>query len=163
MRAFADDRTRVLVIGSLPGQVSLAHRQYYAQPQNAFWRIVEDLFAIDRKLPYRQRMLALLAQGIGVWDVCASALRPGSLDAAIVHESIVPNDFARLFRRLPGIERLCFNGVTAASLYERLVLPSLVAPASFLPRERLPSTSPAHAGMRYAQKLEHWRRALVGR
>ena len=156
MRAFADPRTRVLVVGSLPGRVSLASRQYYAQPQNVFWRIVEDLFAIERGLPYRQRMNALLDQRVGVWDVCASAHRPGSLDASIVHESIVPNAFARLFRRCPGIELVCFNGAAAASLYERLVLPSLAPPASRLRRERLPSTSPAHAGMSYAQKLERW-------
>jgi hypoxanthine-DNA glycosylase len=162
MRAFADERTRLLVVGSLPGQASLASRQYYAQPQNSFWRIVEDLYAIERTLPYRERMAALLDHGIGVWDVCASAQRPGSLDASIVRGSIVPNDFGRLFRRYPGIALACFNGATAAGLYRRLVLPSLLPPANLLRTVVLPSTSPAHAGMRYAEKLARWRSVLSG-
>jgi hypoxanthine-DNA glycosylase len=160
MPPFADERTRVLVVGSLPGQASLAARQYYAQPHNAFWRIVQDLYAIDRAAPYRARMTALLARGIGVWDVCASARRSGSLDAAIVRESVVPNDFARLFRRCPDIGLLCFNGATAAALYRRLVLPSLAPPASLLRTAVMPSTSPAHASLPYADKRERWRIAL---
>jgi len=157
MRAFADARTRVLVIGTLPGQASLAARQYYAQPQNAFWRVIEDLCGVPRTLPYTQRVAALLERGIGMWDVCASAHRPGSLDSSIARESIVANDFARLYRRCPGIELVCFNGATAAALYRRLVLPTLEAAAAQLRYLVLPSTSPAHASMRYAEKLERWR------
>ena len=140
-----------------PGQASLAARQYYAQPQNAFWRVIEDLYGVPRTLPYAQRVAALLEHGIGMWDVCASAHRPGSLDSSIARESIVANDFARLYRRCPGIELVCFNGATAAALYRRLVLPTLDAAATQLRYVVLPSTSPAHASMRYAEKLERWR------
>jgi hypoxanthine-DNA glycosylase len=156
MPPFADARTRVLVIGTLPGQMSLAARQYYAQPHNAFWRVIEDLCGVPRSLPYRARVATLLERGIGLWDVCASACRPGSLDASIARDTIVANDFARLFCRWPGIERLCFNGATAAGLYRRLVLPTLDDAARSMSTVVLPSTSPAHAGMPYAQKLARW-------
>ena len=118
---------------------------------------IEDLCGVPRTLPYTQRVAALLERGIGMWDVCASAHRPGSLDSSIARESIVANDFARLYRRCPGIELVCFNGATAAALYRRLVLPTLDAAAAQLRYVVLPSTSPAHASMRYAEKLERWR------
>jgi TDG/mug DNA glycosylase family protein len=160
--AYADSRTRVLVIGTLPGQASLRARQYYAQPYNAFWRIVQDLYGIERARPYRERIAALLDTGIGLWDVCASAHRPGSLDSSIARETIVANDFARLFRRVPSIGRLCFNGATAATLYARLVLPGLDSRAAAIERVTLPSSSPAHASMKYLDKLVRWREAIEG-
>jgi len=138
----------------------LLARQYYAQPLNAFWRIVEDVYGVRRTLPYEQRIEALLANGLGLWDVCASAHRPGSLDASIARETIVPNDFARLYRRYPGIELICFNGATAAALYRRLVLPKLPDTAATIRAVQMPSSSPAHASMRYAEKLERWREWL---
>ena len=163
MPPFADSRTRALVVGTLPGQASLAARQYYAQPHNAFWRLIEDLCGVPRVLPYRERVEALLASGLGLWDVCASAHRRGSLDASIVRESIVPNDFARLYRLYPRIELVCFNGATAAALYQRLVLPTLDERARTVRTVILPSTSPAHAGMPYAQKLVRWAALIAGR
>jgi hypoxanthine-DNA glycosylase len=163
MPPFADPRTRVLVVGTLPGQASLAARQYYAQPHNAFWRLIEDLCGVPRALPYRARIDALLASGFGLWDVCASAHRRGSLDASIVRASIVPNDFARLYRRYPRIELVCFNGATAAALYQRLVMPTLNESARAVRTVILPSTSPAHAGMPYAQKLARWAALIASR
>ena len=160
LRAQADARTRVLVIGTLPGQASLGARQYYAQPYNAFWRIVQDLYGVARELPYRERIAGLLAHGVGLWDVCESAHRPGSLDSSIARETIVANDFARLYRRVSSIERLCFNGATAATLYAKLVLPGLEERAAALERVTMPSSSPAHASMKYADKLARWRTAL---
>jgi hypoxanthine-DNA glycosylase len=158
----ADARTRALVVGTLPGQMSLAARQYYAQPHNAFWRVIEDLYGVQRALPYRDRVARLLEHGVGLWDVCASACRPGSLDASIARASIVANDFARLYRRWP-IELVCFNGATAAALYRRLVLPTLDETARAMRTVVLPSTSPAHAGMPYAQKLARWAVLLMDR
>jgi len=67
---------RVLILGNMPSALSLAARQYYAQPQNAFWRVIEDLCGVPRTLPYTQRVAALLERGIGMWDVCASACCP---------------------------------------------------------------------------------------
>jgi double-stranded uracil-DNA glycosylase len=151
---------QVLVLGSLPGQMSLAQQQYYAQPRNAFWKIAGELCGFDPSLDYEARLRALMAHRIALWDTCAAAVRPGSLDARIVRASVVPNDFAPFLQAHPRIRRLCFNGATAAALFERLVLPSLPESLRGLPRLRLPSTSPAHAGMSHARKLEAWRAVL---
>jgi hypoxanthine-DNA glycosylase len=152
---------RVLVLGSLPGQASLAARQYYAQPQNVFWRVMGALTGAGPAQPYAERAAALLARRIALWDVCRAAVRAGSLDASIDLRTVVVNDFAAFFRAHPGIEAVYCNGATAYRLYERLVLPRLPEPVRSLPRERLPSTSPAHAGLRYEQKLAQWERIAL--
>jgi double-stranded uracil-DNA glycosylase len=148
---------RVLILGSLPGQTSLARRQYYAQPYNAFWKIMGELFDAGPDRPYAERAERLVAQRIALWDVCKAAARPGSLDAAIDLASVIPNDFRGFFRSHPAIELVCTNGATATRLYRRLVLPRLSAASHSLPLQPLPSTSPAHASMPYAGKLERWR------
>jgi TDG/mug DNA glycosylase family protein len=152
---------RVLILGSLPGQASLRAQQYYAQPHNAFWKVMGQLFAAGPELPYEERACRLVENGIALWDVCATARRPGSLDAAIVNASVVPNDFANFFRSHPEIKRVCFNGGKAAELYRRLVLPQLSGALDQRCYETLPSTSPAHAAMPFEQKLAQWRRSLV--
>jgi TDG/mug DNA glycosylase family protein len=148
---------RVLVLGSLPGQESLRRREYYAQPRNAFWLIMGELFGAGPELPYRQRTARLRAAGVAVWDVCARAFRAGSLDASIVAASVEVNDFAAFFRSHPRIRRVCLNGRTAEALYRRRVLPALGARARALPLTCLPSTSPAHAARPFAAKLVAWR------
>jgi double-stranded uracil-DNA glycosylase len=148
---------RVLVLGSLPGQVSLARQEYYAQPQNAFWKIMGALFGAGPDLPYVQRAERLMASGVALWDVCGAARRPGSLDSAIELASVIPNDFASFFEDHARVRAVFTNGATATRLYARLVVPRLPAPCSRLPVHALPSTSPAHASMRFEQKLERWR------
>lgn len=148
---------RVLILGSLPGRVSLAQRQYYAQPQNAFWRIMGALFGAGLDTSYAARKARLLEHGIALWDVCQAASRAGSLDADIDLASVVPNDFRRFFRAHPSIECVCTNGGIATRLYQRRVLPGLPEEVRALPLHPLPSTSPAYASMRFEQKLERWR------
>lgn len=148
---------RLLILGSLPGQASLAAGQYYAQPHNAFWRIMGDLFDAGLDLPYAERADRLRANGIALWDVCAAAVRPGSLDAAIDRDSIVTNDFAAFLARHRRIAHVCANGGTAYQLYLSRVRPALSDTQAALSVHRLPSTSPAHASLRYAHKLERWR------
>lgn len=154
------DGARVLVLGTLPSVISLRQRQYYANPQNAFWRIMERLFNIGVELAYSNRVVALSTFRIAVWDVCHAAHRPGSSDAAIRFTSIVPNDFSRLFRKYPRIRLVCFNGGKAASLYERRVMPTLPSEMQRIERVVLPSTSPANARMTFEQKRSHWSKAL---
>lgn len=153
---------RLLICGSLPGQTSLARQQYYALPHNAFWKIAGELFGFDPALDYPARAAALAACRIALWDVCAAAVRPGSLDAGIRRDTVVPNAFEPFLLAHPGIRRICFNGSAAFELFERRVWPSLPPSLQALPRIRLPSTSPAHAGMRYADKLVRWREAIHG-
>src|SRR5512139_2464129 len=88
---------RVLILGSLPGQTSLARQQYYAQPHNAFWRVMGELFGAGLDLPYEERGTILIAHRIALWDVCKAASRPGSLDSSIDPRSVIANDFRRFF------------------------------------------------------------------
>jgi double-stranded uracil-DNA glycosylase len=150
----------ILVLGSLPGRKSLEMRQYYAQPHNAFWKIMGQLYGATPELPYERRLDLLRAHRVAVWDVLAAGERAGSLDSAIVASSIVVNDFAAFFGEHRDIRLVCFNGGKAAELYRRRVLPSLAPAAAALETRLLPSTSPAHASRPFADKLARWRLAL---
>jgi hypoxanthine-DNA glycosylase len=146
-----DDRTGMLILGSFPSAQSLAARQYYANPRNAFWRITGELFDFDPSAPYDARLAALLARGVALWDVLHACRRRGSADSAIDPKSLVINDFAGFFAEHRTITRVYFNGAKAAELFGRLAH----APQRIRYR-RLPSTSPAHA-VRPAEKLAAWR------
>jgi TDG/mug DNA glycosylase family protein len=140
-RAFdpvVDADTRLLILGSLPGDASLKAAQYYAHPQNAFWKLVGGVVGCDlAAMPYPQRLVALKAAGIGLWDVIASATRPGSLDAAI--RDAATADLNRLVLELPQLRAVAFNGGTAARIGRRTLNP----PAEVQLLD-LPSSSPAH-------------------
>lgn len=141
----------------MPGQKSLAAQQYYAHPQNAFWRIMAELAGADGS--YEQRCNALTANGIALWDVLLSSSRPGSMDADIRPEQSEANDFSRFFADHGEIVRIGFNGQTAARLFQRLVQPRLGD--RILDTTTLPSTSPAYAAMPYAEKLARWRNFIT--
>jgi hypoxanthine-DNA glycosylase len=155
----ADRRARVLILGSMPSEASLAARQYYAHRHNQFWRIVGEICGVAHDAPYAVRQAALRRRRIALWDVLASCVRPGSLDSAIREDSIRVNDFAAFLAAHPSIRRVCFNGHKAESAWRRRVLPALPA-ARKLEYRLLPSTSPAHAGMSYRAKLRIWRSAI---
>lgn len=159
----ADRDARILILGSLPGQKSLEMQQYYAQPQNAFWTIMEALFGAGPALPYRVRLERLIARRVAVWDVLAAGERPGSLDSSIVAASAVSNDFNGFFARHEDIGLICFNGTKAADLYRRKVLPALLPRFASLATRQLPSTSPANASLSFPAKLARWSGALGGR
>lgn len=146
---------RVLVLGSMPGTASLAAGEYYAHPRNLFWPIMGALVGADPALPYAERVARLAAAGIALWDVLESCVRPGSLDSAIDDASAEPNDFATFFAQHPRIGHVFFNGAKAEQVFRRRVLGQVPLPP--LQLQRLPSTSPAHAGRTLAQKLDAWR------
>lgn len=159
LRSFAplaDARARVLILGSMPGAASLHAQQYYAHPRNAFWTLMQPLTGISVNAAYAQRCSGVIDAGIAVWDVLARCERKGSLDADIAPASVVINDFARFFSDHADIAHVFCNGMTAANLYRRHVLPTLGGRAASLPWSRLPSTSPAHAGMTLADKQRAW-------
>jgi hypoxanthine-DNA glycosylase len=147
---------RILILGSLPGRASIAAGQYYAQPQNAFWRIMGALVGAGPELAYSQRLARLTASSIALWDVLAAGSRQGSLDSAIVPATAIVNDFAALFERERAIEAVFFNGRMAEHLYRRRVVTRLREPFARIPCHLLPSTSPAYASMRLPTKLERW-------
>lgn len=145
---------RVLVLGSMPGAASLAAGQYYAHPRNAFWPIMGALFDAGAPLPYAERLRRLTAAGVALWDVVASCTRPGSLDSAIVPASVVVNDLPGVLAGCPALRHVFFNGSAAEAAFRRH-LPEL-AQAPQLTLTRLPSTSPAHAGLGFEAKLAAW-------
>ncbi|WP_367351870.1 DNA-deoxyinosine glycosylase [Achromobacter animicus] len=149
---------RVLVLGSMPGVASLRQVQYYAHPRNAFWPLAARIFGFDPGLDYDERLRALQANGVALWDVLQACERPGSLDADIRGDTLVPNDFQAFLSLHPSIGRICFNGAKAAAMFRRHVLPALPAPG--LEFFELPSTSPAHAAASFEQKLAAWEPAL---
>ena len=145
-----DQNTRLLVLGSLPGEASLAAQRYYAHPRNLFWRLIglaveEDL----ESLPYEARLATLLKHHVGLWDVVAEAAREGSLDAAI--RDAAHNDLLALVESLPNLRAVAFNGATSAKVGMR----QLDSVADRLTLIRLPSSSPAYAG-RWDIKVEAW-------
>lgn len=151
-RAFApviDANTRLLILGSLPGDASLKAAQYYAHPQNAFWRLTGGVIGADLvALPYPQRLDALKAAGVGLWDVIASAVRPGSLDGAIRDAEAA--DLNLLVTGLPGLKAVAFNGGTASRIGRRTLKP----PADVQLID-LPSSSPAYTRS-LESKAEAW-------
>lgn len=155
---------RVLILGSMPGAISLSSDQYYAHPRNAFWGIMAALLGFSRTTPYKERIDALKKADIALWDVMHSCVRPGSLDSNIETDSIEVHDFKSFFKQYPNIKRVCFNGATAEKSFKKLVLSTFTLATSNneldLEYIRLPSTSPAHASLSFDEKLKIWRTAL---
>lgn len=144
-----DSKIRVLVLGSFPGEASLAAAQYYAHPRNQFWRLLSAVLEEDLlSLPYPERLARLLQRHIGLWDVIQRCQRRGSLDSSI--RNAQANNFSFLLQACPDLHRICFNGKTSGKLeplfsgmgYETVVLPS---------------SSPANAQLSFEQKLALWR------
>jgi hypoxanthine-DNA glycosylase len=149
----ADAGTRLLVLGSFPGAASLRAQQYYGHPQNGFWKILGALWDLPLpRLDYEARVAALLAHGLGVWDVYASCEREGSLDTAIRCAEL--NDFAALRERCPALQAIAHNGGESFR-HARLTR------GFGLPVHRLPSTSPANASWSFDRKLAAWREVLA--
>ncbi len=145
--------TRLLVLGSFPSTASLAARQYYAHPRNAFWSILSALWGLDlRALAYARRLAAVRAHGLGIWDIYARCRRAGSLDSAI--EASEPNDLVGLARRLPRLAAIAHNGGESARAMR-------VTRSLGLPVYRLPSTSPANASWSFERKLAAWREVFA--
>jgi len=142
--------TRLLVLGSLPGAISLAAQRYYAHPQNQFWRLMGAVVGRDLvALPYENRLEALLDAKVGLWDTVAAANREGSLDAAIrLHEA---SDLTALAATLPELRAIAFNGATSARIGRRQL-----GPATDVALIDLPSSSPAHAALSFERKCERW-------
>ena len=147
----------VLILGSLPSAASLAAREYYAHPRNAFWPIMRELAGASGD--YATRCERLRARRIAVWDVLRRSVRPGSLDADIKLDTAEANDFAAFFDSHPELRAIAFNGRKAEAMFRRFVTGDT---RQRVPTQHLlPSTSPAYAAMRFDQKLDKWR-GIIG-
>src|SRR4051794_1453531 len=144
-----DEATRVLLLGSLPGEESLARAQYYANPRNHFWRLIGGVIGVDlAELPYEARLVRLLEAGVGLWDTIGSGTRRGSLDGNI--RAIEANPLAELAEALPALRAVAFNGGKSAALGLRQL-----AGRKGLALVPLPSSSPAYT-LPFAAKRERW-------
>jgi hypoxanthine-DNA glycosylase len=148
----APSDARLFVLGSLPGDASLAAQRYYAHPTNQFWRLVgvaigEDLGALD----YEARLRRLAQRRVGLWDVIASASRAGSLDQSIRRAE--HNRIAHLLEDFPDLRAIAFNGSAAAAAGRRLI----ARPPPGLELIDLPSSSAANTRA-FADKASSWAR-----
>jgi len=155
-RSFApieNEKIIILILGTMPGEKSLALQQYYAHPQNRFWRIIAKI--ADRPLPdkYEERTALLPTIGVGLWDVISSAEREGSLDNNIKNEQ--PNDLDRFIEEHPSLEVIAFNGKAAEKLYSKYFIRK-----STIHYISLPSTSPANAVFTLDTLYDKWIREL---
>jgi hypoxanthine-DNA glycosylase len=145
----ANARTRLLVLGSLPGVASLAAGRYYAHPRNQFWRLTGEVIGRDLvPLSYDARLGALLDAGVGLWDTVAAAERRGSLDADIRLRAA--SDLPRLIGTLPQLRAIAFNGGTSARIGR-----AQLAGIAGMELIDLPSSSPAYT-IPFERKLETW-------
>jgi hypoxanthine-DNA glycosylase len=160
IRSFAPTASadaRVLILGTVPSIASLAKQQSYGHPQNAFWRIIGRLFGAGPELPYEERKRIIRASGVALWDVLRECYREGSLDADIEVDSESSNDLVSFFRAHSEIRWVFFNGQKAETAYRRHVLAAVAKMDRSFIYTRLPSTSPAHAGRTFDEKLAAWR------
>ena len=146
---------KILILGSMPSIQSLQRQQYYANPQNAFWKIMSSLLGFANDIPYQQRTVALRQANIALWDVLKSCERDGSLDTAIVPVSEKPNAIAEMLNQKTSIIAVFFNGKTSAKLFSRHL--QINPPPEIF---ELPSTSPAHARLTLEQKITAWGKIL---
>ena len=140
---------RVLILGTMPSEQSLALQQYYGHPRNAFWKIIFSVFETPFATDYEQRKSLLVNNRIALWDVLEACVREGSLDSTIEQE--VPNDFDSFLKAHPHIQTIYFNGQKAAKFFKQYV-----AVTGTYKLITLPSTSPANAGMSFEKKLLEW-------
>lgn len=155
----AGPNSHILVLGTVPGRESLRLNQYYANPRNAFWRIMGNLFDFSASLAYQDRLDILTNRGVALWDVLASAnLQNTSLDSKIVRGSETPNDIADFLHKHPFVTHVLLNGSKAGELFARHVESTL--PPGTVTVHRLPSTSPANTSLPYEVKLSAWKKAL---
>jgi TDG/mug DNA glycosylase family protein len=143
---------RLFVLGSLPGDASLSTRRYYAHPTNQFWRLLGSAIGEElQPLPYERRLERLAIRRIGLWDVIASASRPGSLDQSI--RAAEHNQIDHLLHDFPDLRAIAFNGSTAAAVGRRLI----GEPPPKLSLVDLPSSSAANTRP-LAEKARSWGR-----
>lgn len=155
---------KILILGSMPGVASLEAGAYYAHPRNTFWPIIQQMLAEQRE-QYNDRIALLKQHHIALWDVLKECRRPGSLDANIVSDSIVVNDFEGFLARHPTLSTIAFNGKAAEKMFRRHVIKT--ATSDFrqtldgIRLVSLPSTSPAMASLSFSEKQQQWQDSLL--
>lgn len=144
-----------MILGSIPGDRSIAENEYYGHPRNRFWKMLAHLTGSENPESYSAKNELLYQNHIALWDVAQQANRKGSMDSDI--KNAVPNAIPELLERHPGIKLVGFNGKKAEALFDK-----------FFVREKgttywsLPSTSPANAGFTFDALCGQWRVLFSG-
>ena len=146
-----DESSEILILGSIPGQKSLEKQEYYAHPQNKFWRIIFELFNEELTTDYAERIKILEKHHIALWDVIDTCERKGSLDSEIRNEEA--NKIGELLHNYPNIKAIFCNGQKSHKNLMKILTKDF-----HLPIIVLPSTSPAHASLKYEEKLLSWQK-----
>ncbi len=148
-----DQDSRILILGSIPGVKSLEMQQYYAHPQNKFWNIIFEIFDESFTTDYSEKLKILKKNKIALWDVIDSCERKGSLDSEIRNEKT--NQIFELLNDHPKIKAIFCNGQKSYKNLQKILGKDFPIPVFVLP-----STSPAHTGMKYKEKVISWRKIL---
>lgn len=146
-----DHESKILILGTMPGERSIALQQYYGNKGNNFWKILFTVFQTPFSQVYEDRLRLLAAQHIALWNVLASCERVGSADHAIRNEQ--PNDLDWLHENYPGISHVFFESKAAEKYFRKHCIqrPGITY-------DILPSTSGLNAGIPYAEKLSLWKK-----
>ncbi len=147
---------KLLVLGTMPSEVSIEQGEYYAHPRNAFWPILTSFFKAPLQSMAENKALCE-QQGVMIWDVLAECERKGSLDSAIKQASV--NQFDSLFQANPSLEYVIFNGKAAEAFFKKKVLKNQAIPG-YITFFCLPSTSPANAQLTLESKRVVWHETL---
>ena len=145
----ANKDSKILILGSIPGVKSLEMQQYYAHPQNKFWKIICEIFNEEFTTNYQQRIEILEKHHIALWDVIDTCERKGSLDSEIRNEEA--NKIEELLQNFSNIKAIFCNGQKSHKNLQKILGKKFRMPIIVLP-----STSPAYAGLSYFDKLKSW-------
>lgn len=147
-----DANSKVLILGSMPGIKSLNEQQYYAHPQNRFWKLMGQICNIDnlQDLSYKNKLQVLLNNEFALWDVIKFCKRKGSLDSNIQNE--VPNNIETLLNKYKNIQIICLNGNKAYKAFKKH-FPKLLEKYKCY---KMPSTSPANARYNLEKLYNEW-------
>lgn len=145
---------RILILGSLPGDLSIEINQYYGHPRNRFWKILFDIFNVEFSEDYEIKKQIILENHLTLWDVANSAERKGSMDIDMKNE--IPNQIDNLSTENPSIKKILFNGKKAEQLFWKYF-----DKKSSIEYISLPSTSPANAQYSFEKLVDSWKNAIV--
>jgi len=149
-----DSASKILLLGTMPGEESLKKLQYYGHKQNQFWKILFTLYNEPLASDYEKQVAFLYEKRIALWDVLQSCEGKGSLDSNIKNE--IPNDFKSFFAEYPQIKYVFFTSRKAESFYKKYV--GFELDKIF---QALPSPSPAYAAMKFDDKVDRWKLLLL--
>ena len=152
-----DNNSRILILGSMPGVKSLEMCQYYAHPQNRFWKVMGAVCNEPKlqEFDYILKLKTLLKNNIALWDTIKTCKRLGSLDSDIQNET--PNDIRKLLKKYPNIKTICLNGNKSFSAFKKY-FPDLLEKYNY---HKMPSTSPANARYSLDKLIAEWNKYLL--